>query len=382
MPTKKRSKIDSSSAPNKSPKLSSEQGSAITQDSSDKPAFVLLKASTEEKALGLIHSGLRERPIHLLFTAPHASYFTGLNPLNIAEFKEKISDHFSGKSGCFSRKLEHKCKIAAILLSNPNRALYISLKKINHENYFLPFFVWIAKNDRADLFEISAFRKIFLEHKAAAKRAVLVAAAFGSTALLLKAIEGGFINIREIAKCLAVAAANGDNSLLSRLIEQNQKAKSLQQDQTPTSGATLNSTVDQPLFWAIRNKHVSTVELLLKSGQSPNETIDVSGDSYLMLATRGGNVEIMGLLLEHKANINYQDHLGNTALHYAAARYNPGVISILLENGARNLMDKNGHRPLDSIQIEKIPSIESVNGEELSNVDMPDLEHSYNALQG
>lgn len=51
----------------------------------------------------------------------------------------------------------------------------------------------------------------------------------------------------------------------------------------------------------------------------------------LLLAASGGHNEIVRLLLEHGAEVNHMDIMGNTALMYAAAGNHPHTTKELLE---------------------------------------------------
>ena len=60
------------------------------------------------------------------------------------------------------------------------------------------------------------------------------------------------------------------------------------------------------------------IERLLKTGADPNER-QPHGETPLMFAARNGNVAAIGVLLDHKADVNAKETLrGTTALMWAA----------------------------------------------------------------
>lgn len=204
---------------------------------------------------------------------------------------------------------------------------------------FLPFFAWAAKNDKVELFNLSYFKRLFQKDKNSAKEAIVVAAVYGSISFLTRATQEGLVSSEDIAKACSIAAANHDNTLLNALIS---ISRSLG---IKSSGSAL--------FWAIRNGHVDTAEILLKAGEPLNDHNDefMGEDSYLQLATRCGHMKLMKLLISYKADINHQDALGHTALHNAAEKNNLKALEILVTAGADiNLADKEGRKPLDGLK--------------------------------
>lgn len=67
----------------------------------------------------------------------------------------------------------------------------------------------------------------------------------------------------------------------------------------------------------------------------------------LILAVIDKKLEIVKLLIKNGADVNIQDKLGWSALHYAAQDYSLDIAKFLLENGALvNNQDENGNTPL------------------------------------
>ena len=68
-----------------------------------------------------------------------------------------------------------------------------------------------------------------------------------------------------------------------------------------------------------------------------------------MQATCHGSLREVNLLIEHGANVDFQDQNGDTALHYAAHccdRYSEEIVSVLLTGGASHLCNNHGLTPL------------------------------------
>jgi len=127
----------------------------------------------------------------------------------------------------------------------------------------------------------------------------------------------------ELAKLVSLAASEERLNRIKALIAQ---------------GVNLNQTsyydAETPLVGAIRkslgNNNLTLINFLIDSGANVNHQ-DHNGETALMIATQWSNPTIVQALLDKAASINLQDGLGNTALHYA--RTLP-VAKILVKNGA------------------------------------------------
>lgn len=103
-------------------------------------------------------------------------------------------------------------------------------------------------------------------------------------------------------------------------------------------GADINaiSSVGTSALWrAAYNGHIDEIKFLLRSGLD----IDMHGGHALQIAASRGKIEIVQLLVEEGANINYQDFVKhpdktNTPLHYAALFGHLQITCFLLEKGA------------------------------------------------
>ncbi len=111
-----------------------------------------------------------------------------------------------------------------------------------------------------------------------------------------------------------------------------------------------------PIHNAVYEDHLEMATLLLKYGADVNaKTLcgpDYEGyrmDRYtpLIVATPHGQLETIQYLIEHGANVNDKEDLGNTALHYAASNGNLATAEYLIKHGADvNASNTHGDTPL------------------------------------
>lgn len=88
-------------------------------------------------------------------------------------------------------------------------------------------------------------------------------------------------------------------------------------------------------------------------------------------AAKGGNVEAVEQQLRHGTNVNIQDELGNTALHYAVTEAQLAVVNVLLGQPKLdiNLRNKRDETPLHLAGSEGRPKIAALlieNGAEIN----------------
>ena len=80
--------------------------------------------------------------------------------------------------------------------------------------------------------------------------------------------------------------------------------------------------------------------------------MDSHGNTLLSLACQQVNQRIVEMLLDRRANINHQNNLGNTPLHYAMAYEPEGSLGeYLIGRGADDMIENNdGLSPYDGIE--------------------------------
>ena len=94
---------------------------------------------------------------------------------------------------------------------------------------------------------------------------------------------------------------------------------------------------DTPLIWAASIKNKAIVKLLLEHGADPDK-----GDfTPLMWAAFHGDLQMLNLFLESRANLNARTQAGWTALMWAAEKGNTQAMWELLRRGAKVNMQNN-----------------------------------------
>lgn len=104
-------------------------------------------------------------------------------------------------------------------------------------------------------------------------------------------------------------------------------------------GAEINSRTGSklgisPLMLAAMNGHAATVRLLLDMGSDINAQIETNRNTALTLACFQGRCEVVGLLLDRKANVEHRAKTGLTPLMEAASGGYVEVGRVLLDKGA------------------------------------------------
>ena len=96
-------------------------------------------------------------------------------------------------------------------------------------------------------------------------------------------------------------------------------------------------------------------KLFINKMEELKELIDINnqiidGNTFLILATREGNKNIIKFLCENKCEMNLQNDKGNTALHYAIGNLFFDIVDILISYGAKeDILNCKGLRPWDCI---------------------------------
>jgi len=89
-----------------------------------------------------------------------------------------------------------------------------------------------------------------------------------------------------------------------------------------------------PLYLACENRNFSIIDSLLNAGANP-DAVTWAGETVLMTCARTGSVDGVNALLTRGADINAREpERGQTALMWAAAGKQPGVVAALVETGA------------------------------------------------
>lgn len=115
------------------------------------------------------------------------------------------------------------------------------------------------------------------------------------------------------------------------------------------------------LHIACLNGHVDVVKGLLKWKNNAQEAINIKdgkGSTPMHYAAKGNNLEIIKLLKENGANIDEQNELGVTPLHWAAFSKNGlKVAEYLVDNGHELIGKANEHPSLETVKAEEVTDI-------------------------
>ncbi len=87
-----------------------------------------------------------------------------------------------------------------------------------------------------------------------------------------------------------------------------------------------------PLLLATKNGDLPMVGLLLEHGADPDRP-DFADTTPLHVAAKQGLLDIAALLLDHGASVNPEDKRGNTPLAYAQAAANEKIVALLKSHG-------------------------------------------------
>jgi ankyrin repeat protein len=129
------------------------------------------------------------------------------------------------------------------------------------------------------------------------------------------------------------------------------------------------------------NGRLETTAILLDLGADPNKRIsEGSGNTPLYLATIRGHTNVMALLLESNAQVNFMNENGNTAIHGAVIANQLNAIDILYQAGADiNSQNNNKKTPLHMAVIEGNLNAVNMLLRMGANPNLPDR-HGFTAL--
>ena len=86
---------------------------------------------------------------------------------------------------------------------------------------------------------------------------------------------------------------------------------------------------------AVANDQPRIVQMLINDNDSKVNDADNKGETPLEVASDGGYLEVLQVLIDHKAVIDLKDHQGRTALHVAVENGQPAVAKMLLGNNSK-----------------------------------------------
>jgi len=116
-------------------------------------------------------------------------------------------------------------------------------------------------------------------------------------------------------------------------------------------GADINlqcNSLTVPLYFAVLNNNIDYLNFLIEAG-AEIDIPDFLGRTPLYVAVRDGIVRAADILIRNGASVHGEvDSLGRSLLHIASIQGHPDIIELLLDAGAPvNYTDKKGFTPLD-----------------------------------
>ncbi|TVL54277.1 ankyrin repeat domain-containing protein [Brachyspira hyodysenteriae] len=118
------------------------------------------------------------------------------------------------------------------------------------------------------------------------------------------------------------------------------------------------------LVYASSDENEEMVKFLLEKGADANTVCEIENEDMvisptpLMNAAYNGNINIINMLLENGADINYTTDFGTTPLMMAASFNHFEAVKVLLENNAdTSITDEDGRTALDWAKLENFEDI-------------------------
>ena len=107
------------------------------------------------------------------------------------------------------------------------------------------------------------------------------------------------------------------------------------------------------------------------------EAFDGDKRTAIIWASFFGQIKILEWLIKKGANVNHQDKIGYSSLHFCGQEQNIEVAKILLENGANpNILDKHDNSPLWTAIFNSKGKFELVELLRINNAD-PNQKNKY-----
>ncbi|XP_038049998.1 ankyrin repeat domain-containing protein 39-like isoform X2 [Patiria miniata] len=141
------------------------------------------------------------------------------------------------------------------------------------------------------------------------------------------------------------AALNGETQKVRKFLDNGGDPNA-----TDSSGYTA-------LHYASRNGQLEIVRILLQHRANPNCATRSGGVTPLHRAAYSGHLDVVKLLLDRKASPSLRDQDGKCSLHKGAERGHLDICKLLVaaDSSLVSLQDNRGRRPVDYVPESNVP---------------------------
>lgn len=275
---------------------------------------------------------VEEKPLSTLFGNVHESYLMDMDHFNIPQYGERVTETLS--------RLIGGCKIALDWIKNITYSVWLQIEEMaknQHDKYvLLPLLAWVARNNDADTIDYPVFQYIIKKFQAATEEAMCIATYFGGAEFILRALP--YITVASLKRVLETASVMDNVEILNALAAHLKSNPSLMSQFNLNESLLLNDIGEQALHHAVRHECVKAVQFLLEHGVNPNASnkeIFTVTDYYLHLAVRGGNADIVKLLIKHGADLHAVDALNKSPLDTAHEFKHAHLLELLGEKPSK-----------------------------------------------
>ncbi len=139
------------------------------------------------------------------------------------------------------------------------------------------------------------------------------------------------VNIEQMKRSFLLlnAVKNGDIETVKSFFQHNMFIKILNKIKNVPRSIDKNNSLILASYYG----HIEIVKILLNNGANVN-FLHKDGDSSLNIASREGHTEIVKILLHNGANINYINKDRRGSLIISSSKGHTEIVKLLLDNGA------------------------------------------------
>jgi len=204
----------------------------------------------------------------------------------------------------------------------------------------------------------AGFAKTLAQRKLKKRRRWFVISLTSAAVLIMLFLGGFFIIKNKVSACLENLVEKNPLYFAAVVGNLEQVSRLLSEGADPNARGIKGYT---PLIAATRGHHSLIAEQLLLAGANPDQkdSFGWAALHHAITPSNGADLDLIGILVKHGANVNIQDERLRTPLHRAAQFGQLQAVTLLLKLGADpNMKDYNGWTPADRAIAH--PQIQSV----------------------